>query len=176
MLTQLHQSIPPQLNGTKEKTQVASVTHYVTNDQSGQQNFPAQNRPQIVTPTFDQDCSQRTFSFSVEDIHCEYSAPHQVPITPTTVNSIVPVGGRFTEEEKACAEFLIQKFRDGVLPLRDGMVLCQFISRMMNCKPGRVSKRFSKTINLSAGYTHNTDAINHMTFQQIQTLRAELHR
>ena len=174
LLTQLHQSIPPQLNGTNEQTQAASVTHYFTNNQSGQQNFPAQNHPQVVTPTFDQDFSQRTFSFSEEDDLRESSAPHQVPITPTVEHSSIPVKGRFTEEEKAYAEFLIQKFRDGVLPLRDGMVLCQFISKMLNCTPGRVSKKFSKTVDLSARYTHNTDAIKHMTIEQIQTLRAEL--
>jgi hypothetical protein len=45
-------------------------------------------------------------------------------------------------EEEAYAERLIQEFKAGLLPLTDGTTLRTFLSRLLNCDPMRISKKF----------------------------------
>ena len=45
-------------------------------------------------------------------------------------------------EEEAYAERLIQEFKAELLPLTDGTTLRTFLSRLLNCNPMRVSKKF----------------------------------
>ncbi|KAL9188053.1 hypothetical protein ACHAXT_006431 [Thalassiosira profunda] len=48
----------------------------------------------------------------------------------------------WTPEEEAYAERLIQEFKAGLLPLTDGTTLRTFLSKLLNCDPMRISKKF----------------------------------
>ncbi|CAB9496810.1 RING [Seminavis robusta] len=50
--------------------------------------------------------------------------------------------GKWTDEEMAYAEGLIDEFREGNLALPDGTSLRQFLAKMLNCSPKRISKRY----------------------------------
>jgi hypothetical protein len=50
--------------------------------------------------------------------------------------------GKWTQEEEAYTKRLISEFKRGVLPLSDGTTLRTFLSRLLNCDPMRISKKF----------------------------------
>lgn len=50
--------------------------------------------------------------------------------------------GKWTSEEEAYASRLIQEFKAGLLPLTDGTTLRTFLSKLLNCDPMRISKKF----------------------------------
>jgi len=50
--------------------------------------------------------------------------------------------GKWTTEEEAYANRLIQEFKGGLLPLTDGTTLRTFLSKLLNCDPMRISKKF----------------------------------
>ena len=50
--------------------------------------------------------------------------------------------GKWTAEEEAYANRLIQEFKAGLLPLTDGTTLRTFLSKLLNCDPMRISKKF----------------------------------
>jgi len=50
--------------------------------------------------------------------------------------------GKWTTEEEAYANRLIQEFKAGLLPLTDGTTLRTFLSKLLNCDPMRISKKF----------------------------------
>ncbi len=50
--------------------------------------------------------------------------------------------GKWTMEEEAYANRLIQEFKHGMLPLTDGTTLRTFLSKLLNCDPMRISKKF----------------------------------
>ena len=50
--------------------------------------------------------------------------------------------GKWTAEEEAYANRLIQEFKSGLLPLTDGTTLRTFLSKLLNCDPMRISKKF----------------------------------
>ena len=50
--------------------------------------------------------------------------------------------GKWTSEEEAYANRLIQEFKAGLLPLTDGTTLRTFLSKLLNCDPMRISKKF----------------------------------
>lgn len=47
--------------------------------------------------------------------------------------------GKWTAEEEAYANRLIQEFKAGLLPLADGTTLRTFLSKLLNCDPMRIS-------------------------------------
>ena len=49
--------------------------------------------------------------------------------------------GKWTSEEEAYANRLIQEFKSGLLPLTDGTTLRTFLSKLLNCDPMRISKK-----------------------------------
>jgi hypothetical protein len=50
--------------------------------------------------------------------------------------------GKWTTEEEAYANRLIAEFKLGLLPLTDGTTLRTFLSKLLNCDPMRISKKF----------------------------------
>lgn len=50
--------------------------------------------------------------------------------------------GKWTPEEEAFANRLIEEFKAGLLPLTDGTTLRTFLSKLLNCDPMRISKKF----------------------------------
>jgi hypothetical protein len=50
--------------------------------------------------------------------------------------------GKWTTEEEAYATKLIHEFKAGLLPLTDGTTLRNFLSKLLNCDPMRISKKF----------------------------------
>ena len=50
--------------------------------------------------------------------------------------------GKWTSEEEAYANRLIQEFKAGLLPLTDGTTLRTFLSKLLNCDPMRISKKY----------------------------------
>lgn len=45
-------------------------------------------------------------------------------------------------QEEEYANRLIQEFKSGLLPLTDGTTLRTFLSKLLNCDPMRISKKF----------------------------------
>lgn len=83
--------------------------------------------------------------------------------------------GKWTPEEEAYAGRLIQEFKAGLLPLTDGTTLRTFLSKLLNCDPMRISKKFvgSNCIGKQVFRRRNAD-LNRLTPDQIQQSRAEL--
>lgn len=50
--------------------------------------------------------------------------------------------GKWTTEEELYANRLIHEFKSGLLPLTDGTTLRTFLSKLLNCDPMRISKKF----------------------------------
>ena len=50
--------------------------------------------------------------------------------------------GKWTVEEEYYAIRLINEFKLGLLPLTDGTTLRTFLSKLLNCDPMRISKKF----------------------------------
>ena len=83
--------------------------------------------------------------------------------------------GKWTAEEEAYANRLILEFKAGLLPLTDGTTLRTFLSKLLNCDPMRISKKFvgSNCIGKQV-FRRRTADINRLTQEQIQQSRAEL--
>jgi len=83
--------------------------------------------------------------------------------------------GKWTPEEEAYANRLIQEFKAGLLPLTDGTTLRTFLSKLLNCDPMRISKKFvgSNCIGKQV-FRRRTADLNRLTQEQIQKSRAEL--
>ena len=83
--------------------------------------------------------------------------------------------GKWTPEEEAYANRLIQEFKAGLLPLTDGTTLRTFLSKLLNCDPMRISKKFvgSNCIGKQV-FRRRTADINRLTPEQMQQSRSEL--
>jgi hypothetical protein len=83
--------------------------------------------------------------------------------------------GKWTPEEESYAQRLIQEFKSGLLPLTDGTTLRTFLSKLLNCDPMRISKKFvgSNCIGKQVFRRRNAD-LNRLTPEQIQNSRSEL--
>lgn len=83
--------------------------------------------------------------------------------------------GKWTPEEEAYANRLIQEFKAGLLPLTDGTTLRTFLSKLLNCDPMRISKKFvgSNCIGKQVFRRRGAD-VNNLTPDQIQKTRLEL--
>ena len=63
--------------------------------------------------------------------------------------------GKWTSEEEAYANRLIYEFKLGLLPLTDGTTLRTFLSKLLNCDPMRISKKFVGGNCIGKVSTHN---------------------
>lgn len=83
--------------------------------------------------------------------------------------------GKWTAEEEAYANRLIQEFKEGLLPLTDGTTLRTFLSKLLNCDPMRISKKFvgSNCIGKQIFRRRSAD-VNNLTPDEIERTRFEL--
>jgi hypothetical protein len=83
--------------------------------------------------------------------------------------------GKWTVEEEAYANRLIQEFKAGLLPLTDGTTLRTFLSKLLNCDPMRISKKFvgSNCIGKQVFRRRGAD-LNNLTPDEIEQTRLEL--
>lgn len=51
--------------------------------------------------------------------------------------------GKWTKEESAYCDRLIEEFKNGNLPLTEGTTLRTFLSKLLNCDPMRISKKYT---------------------------------
>jgi hypothetical protein len=83
--------------------------------------------------------------------------------------------GKWTSEEEAYANRLIQEFKAGLLPLTDGTTLRTFLSKLLNCDPMRISKKYvgSNCIGKQVFRRCGAD-VNNLTPDEIERTRFEL--
>ena len=105
---------------------------------------------------------------------------HQKSIDPSSSGGGKKKGpplrrGKWTTEEEAYANRLITEFKAGLLPLTDGTTLRTFLSKLLNCDPMRISKKFvgSNCIGKQV-FRRRTADINRLTSEQIHQSRVEL--
>lgn len=63
--------------------------------------------------------------------------------TPTSANPSAMRKGKWTGEESAYCDRLIEEFKKGNLPLAEGTTLRTFLSKLLNCDPMRISKKYT---------------------------------
>jgi len=78
-------------------------------------------------------------------------------------------------EEEAYANRLILEFKAGLLPLTDGTTLRTFLSKLLNCDPMRISKKFvgNNCIGKQV-FRRKTVEMNKLTMEQLKRSRDEL--
>ena len=83
--------------------------------------------------------------------------------------------GKWTTEEENYANRLIQEFKSGLLPLTDGTTLRTFLSKLLNCDPMRISKKFvgGNCIGKQVFRRRQQD-LERLTVDQIERSRREL--
>ena len=83
--------------------------------------------------------------------------------------------GKWTTEEEAYASRLINEFKSGLLPLTDGTTLRNFLSKLLNCDPMRISKKFvgNNCIGKQV-FRRRVADINRLSADQIERMRVEL--
>lgn len=83
--------------------------------------------------------------------------------------------GKWTSEEENYANRLIQEFKSGLLPLTDGTTLRTFLSKLLNCDPMRISKKFvgSNCIGKQVFRRRQAD-MDRLTLEDIERSRQEL--
>jgi hypothetical protein len=83
--------------------------------------------------------------------------------------------GKWTIEEEQYASRLIVEFKAGLLPLTDGTTLRTFLSKLLNCDPMRISKKFvgANCIGKQV-FRRRSGDVSLLTPEQIQRTRREL--
>ncbi|RHY29679.1 hypothetical protein DYB32_004957 [Aphanomyces invadans] len=61
----------------------------------------------------------------------------------TSMHSAKMRKGKWTSEEAAYCDRLIEEFKHGNLPLAEGTTLRTFLSKLLNCDPMRISKKYT---------------------------------
>lgn len=83
--------------------------------------------------------------------------------------------GKWTPEEEAYASRLIQEFKAGLLPLTDGTTLRTFLSKLLNCDPMRISKKFVGANCIGKQIFRRRGAeVNNLTPEEVERTRYEL--
>ena len=83
--------------------------------------------------------------------------------------------GKWTPEEEAYANRLIQEFKSGLLPLTDGTSPRTFLSKLLKCDPMRITKKFAGNDCIGKQvYRRWEFYFNRLTPEQILQSRAEL--
>ena len=79
-----------------------------------------------------------------------------------------------TSEEEVYANRLIGEFKSGLLPLTDGTTLRNFLSKLLNCDPMRISKKFvgNNCIGKQV-FRRRVAEINRITLEQMQQTKME---
>ena len=100
----------------------------------------------------------------------------QAPIQQPPPEKKAPLRrGKWTPEEEAYASRLIQEFKAGLLPLTDGTTLRTFLSKLLNCDPMRISKKFVGSNCIGKQVFRRRGAeVNNMTDADVSRTRSEL--
>ena len=83
--------------------------------------------------------------------------------------------GKWTTEEEAYATRLINEFKSGLLPLTDGTTLRAFLSKLLNCDPMRISKKFvgNNCIGKQV-FRRKVADVSRLSEEQLERMRCEL--
>ncbi|CAB9510822.1 expressed unknown protein [Seminavis robusta] len=80
--------------------------------------------------------------------------------------------GKWTPEEEAYVEALVEEFKLGLLPLAEGTSLRTFLSKMLNCQPMRISKKFvGSNYNGKQVYVRRKNSLSN---EEVRSRRAKL--
>ena len=83
--------------------------------------------------------------------------------------------GKWTTEEENYASRLIQEFKSGLLPLTDGTTLRTFLSKLLNCDPMRISKKFvGQNCIGKQVFRRRQQDLEKLAIDQIERIRKEL--
>eukprot|EP01038_Epipyxis_sp_PR26KG_P005265 gene5265-7316_t len=83
--------------------------------------------------------------------------------------------GKWTTEEEFYANRLIYEFKLGLLPLTDGTTLRTFLSKLLNCDPMRISKKFvGQNCIGKQVFRRRQQDLEKLTTEQIECSRKEL--
>jgi hypothetical protein len=83
--------------------------------------------------------------------------------------------GKWTAEEEAYANRLIHEFKLGMLPLTDGTTLRTFLSKLLNCDPMRISKKFvGQNCIGKQVFRRRPSDLDKLTEEQLEKTRREL--
>ncbi|KAJ1434205.1 hypothetical protein B484DRAFT_478169 [Ochromonadaceae sp. CCMP2298] len=83
--------------------------------------------------------------------------------------------GKWTTEEEYYANRLIYEFKLGLLPLTDGTTLRTFLSKLLNCDPMRISKKFvGQNCIGKQVFRRRQQDLEKLTQEQIELSRKEL--
>ena len=112
-----------------------------------------------------------TSSGSTTGLHATEKAPDQ----SGGVRRVAYRRGKWTSEEEAYANRLIHEFKLGVLPLTDGTTLRTFLSKLLNCDPMRISKKFvGQNCIGKQVFRRRPSELDKLTEDQLQRTRQEL--
>ena len=83
--------------------------------------------------------------------------------------------GKWTAEEEAYSNRLVQEFKDGIIPLPENSTLRSFLAKFLNCDPMRISKKYvgSNSIGKQV-YKRNLSALALVPPDHLATVRREL--
>jgi hypothetical protein len=86
--------------------------------------------------------------------------------------------GKWTTEEELYANRLIYEFKLGLLPLTDGTTLRTFLSKLLNCDPMRISKKFvgQNCIGKVSCFTHVNNTRPSFRFRLTRTMQQVFRR
>lgn len=150
----------------KNPATTASTT--VTSSVINRQPIPAAPKQQVVVPS----PVTSTYHYTTQQHH---TTP-ETAVGYTKKKSGHPLRrGKWTSEEETYAARLIQEFKSGLLPLTDGTTLRNFLSKLLNCDPMRISKKFvgNNCIGKQV-FRRRVADINRLNKEQICQLRVEL--
>ena len=83
--------------------------------------------------------------------------------------------GKWTSEEEAYANRLIHEFKLGMLPLTDGTTLRTFLSKLLNCDPMRISKKFvGQNCIGKQVFRRRSSELEKLTEEQLEKTRRDL--
>ena len=151
------------------KTPATTSSTTVTRPVINRQPIAAAPKQQVVVPS----PVSSTYHYTTQQHH---TTSAETAVGYTKKKSGHPLRrGKWTSEEEAYAARLIQEFKSGLLPLTDGTTLRNFLSKLLNCDPMRISKKFvgNNCIGKQV-FRRRVADINRLNKEQICQLRVEL--
>jgi hypothetical protein len=154
------------------------------------QNHPTENAHYLTPSVYSSDMSSPAddAADSIPSMTASSPSEHMVPpaggsghnnhghnIPPKKKCCQLLRRGKWTVEEEAYATKLINEVKSGLLPLTDGTTLRNFLSKLLNCDPMRISKKFvgNNCIGKQVFRRRGAD-INRLTPEQMRQTALEL--
>ncbi|KAF0723929.1 hypothetical protein Ae201684P_012015 [Aphanomyces euteiches] len=139
---QRHQSIGrPQNSSMAPPSASSSNMHadYSSNPQMNYHNSPSHN---TMPPSHPGANGAGAHFASVYELPPEVFLDNSFEQT-AAMNTSKMRKGKWTAEEAAYCDRLIEEFKNGNLPLAEGTTLRTFLSKLLNCDPMRISKKYT---------------------------------